>query len=145
MVASPAPAIGRFAEEQSPEQRDRIFDELNTLAVVYRQPSSSFTNAVPAFKEVLYNCIPWLCHSAWMDYSAWNVLVSAMLYCHLLTRPAELLICTESYVLICTLSDEISEQALLQETVVTVTFHYRTHSGMPWLLSDALALDSIHL
>ena len=52
VVASPAPAITRFAEEQSPEQRDRIFDELNTLAVVYRQPSSSFTNAIPAFKEV---------------------------------------------------------------------------------------------
>ncbi|DBA85225.1 TPA: hypothetical protein ACH3X2_005929 [Trebouxia sp. C0005] len=51
IVASPAPAITRFAEEQSPEQRDHIFDELNTLAVIYRKPSSSFTNAVPAHKE----------------------------------------------------------------------------------------------
>ena len=53
IVASPAPAITRFAEEQSPEQRDHIFDELNTLAVIYRKPSSSFTNAVPAHKEVM--------------------------------------------------------------------------------------------
>ena len=52
IVAAPAGAIARFAEEQSPEQRDRIFDELNTLAVVYRQPSSSFTTTVPAHKEV---------------------------------------------------------------------------------------------
>lgn len=51
IVAAPAGAIARFAEEQSPEQRDRIFDELNTLAVVYRQPSSSFTTTVPAHKE----------------------------------------------------------------------------------------------
>ena len=59
IVASPAPAITRFAEEQSPEQRDHIFDELNTLAVIYRKPSSSFTNAVPAHKEVTLSD----CHS----------------------------------------------------------------------------------
>ena len=59
VVASPAPAITRFAEEQSPEQRDHIFDELNTLAVIYRKPSSSFTNAVPAHKEVMIS----VCHS----------------------------------------------------------------------------------
>jgi hypothetical protein len=58
IVASPAPAITRFAEEQSPEQRDHIFDELNTLAVIYRKPSSSFTNAVPAHKEVTLS----VCH-----------------------------------------------------------------------------------
>ncbi len=58
VVASPAPAITRFAEEQSPEQRDHIFDELNTLAVIYRKPSSSFTNAVPAHKEVMIS----VCH-----------------------------------------------------------------------------------
>lgn len=52
VVAAPVPPIARFAEEQSPEQRDRIFDELNTLAVVYRQPSSAFTNAAPPHKEV---------------------------------------------------------------------------------------------
>lgn len=52
IVAAPAPAITHFAEEQSPEQRDRIFDELNSLAVVYRQPSSAFTTAAPAHKEV---------------------------------------------------------------------------------------------
>ncbi|KAL3162975.1 hypothetical protein ABBQ32_009407 [Trebouxia sp. C0010 RCD-2024] len=51
VVAAPVPPIARFAEEQSPEQRDRIFDELNTLAVVYRQPSSAFTNAAPPHKE----------------------------------------------------------------------------------------------
>ena len=56
IVGAPAPAITRFAEEQSPEQRDRIFDELNTLAVVYRQPSSAFTNAAPVHKEV--HCAP---------------------------------------------------------------------------------------
>lgn len=52
VVAAPVPPIARFAEEQSPEQRDRIFDELNTLAVVYRQPSSAFTTAAPSHKEV---------------------------------------------------------------------------------------------
>ena len=58
IVASPAPAIARFAEEQSPEQRDHIFDELNTLAVIYRKPSSSFINAVPAHKEVSTAVLP---------------------------------------------------------------------------------------
>ena len=58
IVGAPAPAITRFAEEQSPEQRDRIFDELNTLAVVYRQPSSAFTNAAPVHKQV-YSAPPY--------------------------------------------------------------------------------------
>ena len=63
IVAAPAPAITRFAEEQSPEQRDRIFDELNTLAVVYRQPSSAFTNAAPAHKEVCRTFLYHACYS----------------------------------------------------------------------------------
>ena len=41
------PAIPAFSEEQSPELRDRIFDEFNTLAVVYRQPSAAFVRAGP--------------------------------------------------------------------------------------------------
>lgn len=52
MLGAPLPSIARFAEEQSPEQRDRIFDELNTLAVVYRQPSSAFATTAPAHEEV---------------------------------------------------------------------------------------------
>ena len=31
-----------FAEEQSPELRDRIFDEFNSLAVIYREPAAAF-------------------------------------------------------------------------------------------------------
>ena len=74
VVASPAPAITRFAEEQSPEQRDHIFDELNTLAVIYRKPSSSFTNAVPAHKEVTLS----VCHpktSCFKAFSNWFLYV----------------------------------------------------------------------
>lgn len=52
VLGAPLPSIARFAEEQSPEQRDRIFDELNTLAVVYRQPSSAFATTAPAHEEV---------------------------------------------------------------------------------------------
>ena len=52
VIAAPLPSITRFAEEQSPEQRDRIFDELNTLAVVYRQPSSAFITTASLHEEV---------------------------------------------------------------------------------------------
>lgn len=42
IVATAVPPITQFAETQSPELRDRIFDEFNSLAVVYQAPSSSF-------------------------------------------------------------------------------------------------------
>ena len=41
-MGAPLPAISHFAEEQSPELRDRIFDEFNSLAVVLRAPSANF-------------------------------------------------------------------------------------------------------
>ena len=52
-VISPAlPAISAFSEEQSAELRDRIFDEFNTLAVVYQQPSSAFVQqAAPEVED----------------------------------------------------------------------------------------------
>ena len=44
-VLNPAlPSIQAFSEDQSPEMRDRIFDEFNSLAVIYLQPSSSFVS-----------------------------------------------------------------------------------------------------
>lgn len=49
-ILSPAlPSIQAFSEDQSPEMRDRIFDEFNTLAVIYQQPSSTFVDqsAIP--------------------------------------------------------------------------------------------------
>lgn len=76
IVASPAPAITRFAEEQSPEQRDHIFDELNTLAVIYRKPSSSFTNAVPAHKEVMT--------SVCLKLTLWSGTQSVLLCCQII-------------------------------------------------------------
>lgn len=42
VIAPPLAAVTSFAEEQSPELRDRIFDEFNTLAVIYREPSAAF-------------------------------------------------------------------------------------------------------
>ena len=42
MVSPPLPHISTFSEEQSPEVRDRIFEDFNSLAVVYRMPASSF-------------------------------------------------------------------------------------------------------
>ena len=47
MVGAPLPAISHFAEEQSPELRDRIFDEFNSLAVVLRAPSANFLQESP--------------------------------------------------------------------------------------------------
>lgn len=42
MVAPDAGPVAAFAEETSPEIMDRIFEEFNSLAVVYRRPASSF-------------------------------------------------------------------------------------------------------
>ena len=36
------PAITAFSEEQSPEVKDKVFEDFNSLAVVYRTPASSF-------------------------------------------------------------------------------------------------------
>lgn len=47
VLGAPLPAISHFAEEQSPELRDRIFDEFNSLAVVLRAPSSTFLQDCP--------------------------------------------------------------------------------------------------
>ncbi len=42
-VISPAvAALSSFAEEQSPEVMDRIFEEFNSLSVIYRRPSQAF-------------------------------------------------------------------------------------------------------
>lgn len=48
VINPPLPPIHAFAEEQSAELRDRIFDEFNSLAVVYQQPSSSFVQQADA-------------------------------------------------------------------------------------------------
>ena len=42
VIAPPTEPVTSFAEEQSPELRDRIFDEFNSLAVVYWEPASAF-------------------------------------------------------------------------------------------------------
>lgn len=42
MIGGALPGIVSFSEEQSAERRDRIFEEFNSLAVVYRAPSSAF-------------------------------------------------------------------------------------------------------
>jgi hypothetical protein len=47
VLGAPLPAISHFAEEQSLELRDRIFDEFNSLAVVLRAPSASFLQDGP--------------------------------------------------------------------------------------------------
>ena len=47
MVNPPLPHISTFSEEQSPEVRDRIFEDFNSLAVVYRLPAASFAKVRP--------------------------------------------------------------------------------------------------
>ena len=47
-MGAPLPAISHFAEEQSAELRDRIFDEFNSLAVVLRAPAAAFVQEAPA-------------------------------------------------------------------------------------------------
>lgn len=42
VIQPPLPHITTFAEEQSAEMRDLIFDNFNTLAVLFRAPPSSF-------------------------------------------------------------------------------------------------------
>ena len=45
VIGAPLPAISHFAEEQSAELRDRIFDEFNSLAVLLRAPAATFVQA----------------------------------------------------------------------------------------------------
>ncbi|EFN57601.1 hypothetical protein CHLNCDRAFT_30507, partial [Chlorella variabilis] len=45
VVDVPRPAVTSFADAQSAETQDRIFDELNTLSVVYRAPANTFIDA----------------------------------------------------------------------------------------------------
>lgn len=47
VVSPPLPHISTFSEEQSPEVRDRIFEDFNSLAVVYRLPAASFAKVRP--------------------------------------------------------------------------------------------------
>lgn len=42
VIVSDAGPVAAFAEETSPEIMDRIFEEFNSLSVVYRRPASSF-------------------------------------------------------------------------------------------------------
>lgn len=42
VVAQELPQTRAFAEEQSPEISDRVFDEFNSLSVVYNAPASQF-------------------------------------------------------------------------------------------------------
>jgi hypothetical protein len=42
VIAPDAGVVMAFAEETSPEIMDRIFEEFNSLSVVYRRPASSF-------------------------------------------------------------------------------------------------------
>eukprot|EP00884_Botryococcus_braunii_P006125 jgi/Botrbrau1/15513/Bobra.0225s0004.1 len=54
IISPPLPAIISFSEEQSPEMRDRIFAEFNTLSVIYRAPASSFVQSGPDLAEEQY-------------------------------------------------------------------------------------------
>lgn len=47
VIAAPAQALAAFAEEQSAELRDRVFDEFNSLAVIFRAPSAMFVPPMP--------------------------------------------------------------------------------------------------
>ena len=47
VIAAPAQALAAFAEEQSAELRDRVFDEFNSLAVIFRAPSATFVPPMP--------------------------------------------------------------------------------------------------
>jgi hypothetical protein len=52
VVAPDAGAVAAFAEETSPEIMDRIFEEFNSLSVVYRRPASSFVKV-----RKLFDCL----------------------------------------------------------------------------------------
>eukprot|EP00887_Chlorella_sp_A99_P000646 scaffold5.g646.t1 len=44
VIAAPRPPATRFTEAQTAETQDRIFDELNSLSVVYRAPAATFVD-----------------------------------------------------------------------------------------------------
>lgn len=52
VVAQQLPQTAAFAEEQSPEISDRVFDEFNSLSVVYNAPASQFLD-----QQVLVGCL----------------------------------------------------------------------------------------
>jgi len=51
------PVVHAFAEEQSAEVKDRVFDEFNTLSVIFRAPSLSFLDK-DATHEVTEELVP---------------------------------------------------------------------------------------
>ena len=51
VINSKMPTVMAFSEDQSAEIRDRIFDEFNTLAVVYRQPSYAFVQQASTVEQ----------------------------------------------------------------------------------------------
>jgi len=53
------PAITAFSEEQSPEVKDKVFEDFNSLAVVYRTPASSFIKVRCRLSAQEYSS-PWL-------------------------------------------------------------------------------------
>ena len=57
MIAPPQQAVTSFAEEQSPELRDRIFDEFNSLAVIYREPAAAFQRRAAADADIPEVCM----------------------------------------------------------------------------------------
>jgi len=42
VVCPTIPVVAAFAEEQSAELKDRVFDEFNTLSVIFRAPAATF-------------------------------------------------------------------------------------------------------
>lgn len=67
-VVSPGlPHISTFSEVQSPEVRDRIFEDFNSLAVVYRMPASSFGQVRAC--RVLNHCLARLFRSSFFAKS----------------------------------------------------------------------------
>lgn len=57
LINSEAPTVVAFSEDQSAEIRDRIFDEFNTLAVVYHQPSYAFVQQA-SHDDLQENVVP---------------------------------------------------------------------------------------
>lgn len=48
IICAPKEVVEEFQEEMDQEQRDRIFDEFNTLSIVYKQPAAKFVVAKAA-------------------------------------------------------------------------------------------------
>ena len=90
VINPPLPSISAFSEDQSAELRDRIFDEFNSLAVVYQQPSSSFVrqadpgelldNALVRFCAI--SCTPGSQHYIWALLANWESAPCKCLKCN---------------------------------------------------------------